>query len=176
MDGQENKLKDIKQKKNTDKFKKKINEDLNKKLINNQKKINDINLRHAANIENIKKNTQIKIEKIKNSEIENFIKKNIFIIDALENTLITCKKLNISDKPLIQGINLTLKSLLKMLCKFGMKIEGHFKEPFNPEIHDVIEIQESNTIKPNHIISVNRKGFTFNNILLRKASVIISKN
>ncbi|QCI17016.1 nucleotide exchange factor GrpE [Buchnera aphidicola (Aphis helianthi)] len=148
---------------------------LKEKLLNNQKKIHDIQLRHLAFIENIKKNNEIEIKNIKNIKKEEFFKKVIPIIDALEDTLYFSKKLNLDKEPLIQGIQLTLKSLLKILYKFGVKIEGKQNEIFNPKIHDIILTENSTEIQPNHIISVKRKGFSFKTIMLRKALVIISK-
>ncbi|QCI17980.1 nucleotide exchange factor GrpE [Buchnera aphidicola (Acyrthosiphon lactucae)] len=145
-------------------------------LIKNQKKINDIELRKLANIENIKKNTIEKIKKIKQTEIERFLKTVIPVIDSLEDILILSDKLNVKDKPLIKGIELTLESLLNILYKLGVKTEGKKNELFNPEIHKSISKELSDNTQPNHIISISKKGFTFNKVLLRKAEVTISKN
>ena len=86
------------------------------------------------------------------------------------------KKFNLDNEPSIQGIELTLQSLLNILVKFGVKIEGNKNEIFNPNLHDVIQIKPSHKIKSNYIISVEKKGFSFNNTILRKATVIISKS
>jgi len=151
-------------------------DDLKLELLQNQKKINDIELRKLANIENIKKNTEKKIKNIKKTEIERFLKKIIPIIDFLEDILILSNTLNIKDKPLIKGIELTLQSLLNILCKLGVTIEGQKNELFNPEIHTLLSTESSEKIPPNHIIFTNKKGFTFNKTLLRKAIVTISKS
>ncbi|QCI20921.1 nucleotide exchange factor GrpE [Buchnera aphidicola (Hyperomyzus lactucae)] len=150
-------------------------EDLKLQLLRNQKRIHDIELRKLANIENIKKNTEEKIKTIKNIEVENFLKKTIPIIDSLEDILTSSNELNIKDQPLIQGIELTLQSLLNILFKLGVKIEGKKNQIFNPETHTPIFTESSEKTSPNHIISVIKKGFTFNKILLRKAIVTIPK-
>lgn len=150
-------------------------EDLKLKLLRNQKKIHDIELRKLANIENIKKNTEEKIKKIKNMEIENFLKQTIPIIDSLEDILISSNELNKKDQPLMQGIELTLQSLLNILLKSGVKIEGKKNELFNSEIHTPILTESYEKTLPNHIISIIKKGFTFNKVLLRKAIVTIPK-
>ncbi len=152
---------------------KKINE-LQEKILENEKNILNLKLRHLANIENIKKNTETKIKNIKNTETEIFFKKTIPVINTLEDILIISKKLNLSDEPSIQGIKLTLKSLLTILTKFGVKTEGKKNEIFNPKIHDAILIKSSKEIEPNYIISVKRKGFIFRKKLLRKATVVVS--
>ena len=172
----ENDLEKNKEKKNDESIfqNKKINE-LKEKIFKNKKEINNLKLRHLANIENIKKNTEKKIKKIKNAEIENFFKQIIPIINNLEDILTISTKLNLNDEPSIQGIELTLKSLLSILVKFGVKIEGKKNEIFNPKIHDVISTESSNTIEPNYIIFVKKKGFILKKTILRKAAVVISK-
>ncbi|WP_343154416.1 nucleotide exchange factor GrpE [Buchnera aphidicola] len=149
--------------------------ELQEKLLDTKKKEHDIQLRHLAYIENIKKNAEIEIKNIKNIKKEEFFKKIIPIIDVLENTLSLAKKVHLEKEPLVQGIKLTLESLLKIIYKFGVKIEGKTNEIFNPKIHNAILTENSTKIQPDHIISVIRKGFSFNNIILRKAFVIVSK-
>lgn len=148
---------------------------LKEKLLNNKKKIHDIQLRHLAYIENIKKDAEIKIKNIKNTKKEEFFKKIIPIIHTLEDALFFSNKLKLEKDSLIQGIQLILESLLKTMCNFGVKIEGKTNEIFNPKIHNVILTENSKKIQPNHVISVKRNGFSFNNIILRKAFVTLSQ-
>jgi len=62
------------------------------------------------------------------------------------------------------------------LNKLGVKIEGQKNKVFNPDIHELVSRELSKETLPNHVISVNKKGFTFNKIVLRKASVIVAEN
>ncbi len=188
MDNKENKLDEKKIFKNNKIEEKKENlidaitvqnqkiENLKLKLLQNQKKINDIELRKLANIENIKKNTEEKIEKIKKTEIERFLKSIIPVIDSLEDILNLSTTVDIKDQPIIKGIELTLESLLNILNKLGVKIEGQKNKVFNPDIHELVSRELSKETLPNHVISVTKKGFTFNKIVLRKASVIVAEN
>ncbi|WAI18106.1 MAG: nucleotide exchange factor GrpE [Buchnera aphidicola (Acyrthosiphon caraganae)] len=151
-------------------------DNLKLELLQNQKKINDIELRKLADIENIKKNIEEKIRKIKKTEIERFLKTIIPVIDSLEEILISSNTSTIKDESVIKGIELILQSLLNILYKIGVKIEGQKNELFNPEIHTLISTESSKKIAPNHIVFTHKKGFTFNKVLLRKATVTISKN
>ncbi|CAL4320812.1 nucleotide exchange factor GrpE [Buchnera aphidicola] len=182
----DNTEKEINNKKIEKKNTKKINDNLinqnektnnlKTKILKKQKTIHEIKLRHLAHIENIKKNAEQKIKKIKNIEIENFFQQIMPIINVLEDILKKSKELKIHDESSIQGINLTLKSLINILLKFGVKKEGEKNEIFNPKFHDAILIQSSHKEKVNHIVSVERQGFSFNKKILRKAIVILSKN
>ncbi|QCI20334.1 nucleotide exchange factor GrpE [Buchnera aphidicola (Brachycaudus cardui)] len=156
-------------------FQNKKIQDLKVQLLKNKKKIDDLELRKLANIENINKNTKEKINKIKYTETEKCLKKIIPIIDSLEDILTLSKKLNITEQPLIKGIELTLQSLFNILFKLNVKIEGNKNEVFNSNIHDIFEKKTSNDIPYNHIISIHKKGFSLNKVVLRKAIVTISK-
>ncbi|CAL4320397.1 nucleotide exchange factor GrpE [Buchnera aphidicola] len=154
---------------------KKINE-LKLKLENAQKNINDIKLRQLAEIENIEKKTRYQIEQEKKIEKEIFFKKTLSIIDHFEETLLLSQKLKLQDEPVIKGVELTLKSFLSTMCKFGISIEGQEHEIFNPNLHNATSEKVSTKIKHNHIISVHKKGYTFNKTVLRKSIVTIAKN
>lgn len=152
-------------------------EDLKLKLSQNQNKIHDIKLRTLAKIENIKKNALEQIKDIKKNEIEKFLKKIMPMIDYLEDILILSQTLSLEkkDQSLIEGIELTLQSLLNILYKIGVRVEGKKNELFNPQLHTLIATESSVDILPNYIISTKKHGFTFNQVLLRKAIVKIAK-
>ncbi|CAL4326248.1 nucleotide exchange factor GrpE [Buchnera aphidicola] len=149
--------------------------DLKNRLLENKRKIDDIELRKLANIENINKNTKEKINKIKNTETQKCLKKIIPVINSLEDILALSETLDIKDKPLIKGIELTLQSLLNILFKLGVKTEGKKNEIFNSDIHDIFETKTFDDIENNHIVLVHKKGLTLDKIILRKAIVTISK-
>ena len=46
---------------------------------------------------------------------------------------------------------------------------------FNPNLHEAISQETSETIPEGHVISEIRKGYTLNERLLRAANVIVSK-
>ena len=50
------------------------------------------------------------------------------MIDSLEDILKISNKFHSKNEPLVEGIQLTLKSLLNILSKLGVKIEGQEKE------------------------------------------------
>lgn len=150
--------------------------ELELQLLQNKKKINDIKLRKLAKIENIKKNKEQEIKKIECYKLNKFFKKIIPVINILEEIIEISDKLNIKNTPLIQGIELTLQSLFKILYDFGVKSEGQENEIFNPNLHDCITIQSPKKTSPNHIISIIKKGLIFKQEVLRKAIVTIPQN
>lgn len=167
------------QKKNINEKTENINqtiENLKKQILKNQKKIDDLELRKLANIENIKKNAEQKIKEIKNIETERFLKKMVQIVEPIEKILEISEKLNKKEKILIEGINLTLESLFNIFKKSGVETEGKENELFNSNLHDAVFFELSKKTPPKHIISVIKKGFSFKKTSLKKAKVIVSKS
>ena len=76
---------------------------------------------------------------------------------------------------MIEGIELTLKSMLDAVRKFGVEQVGEVNGPFNPEVHQAMTMMESDQHEPNQVMMVMQKGYTLNGRLIRPAMVAVSK-
>ena len=76
---------------------------------------------------------------------------------------------------MIDGVELTLNSLLHAVLKFGIEVVGDVGVPFNPEVHQAMTMLPSADHQPNHVMMVMQKGYTLNGRLLRPAMVAVSK-
>lgn len=136
----------------------------------------DIKLRLTAEIENIRRRNAQEIEKIHKFGLERFIFELLPVIDNLERTLnISSDHSNTSLSAIIEGIELTLKSFLDTVCKFGLKSIHEIHVPFNPEMHQAISMIESEDQKPNQVLTIIQKGYILNGRLIRPAMVTVSK-
>src|SRR5580765_7001841 len=133
--------------------------DLEITLYNIEKEIIDFELRSQAKIENIKKNNEKEIQNIKERQSIIFSKKIISIADDLNEILNIAHKKNINNNHIIQGINLTLKSLLNAFSKLDIKIENKKNVIFQPHLHESIETVKSTKIPSNYIVSVLQPGY-----------------
>lgn len=140
-----------------------------------KKALKEIKLRAQAEIENIRRRTEIDIEKAYKFSLEKLINELLPIIDSLEKPL----ELNNQEKKdvniITEGIKLTLKALLNIVKKFGVEVINDVDVQFNPEIHQAISTIDSDQVNTNHIIKVVQKGYTLNGRLLRPSMVIVSK-
>jgi molecular chaperone GrpE len=75
---------------------------------------------------------------------------------------------------LLEGIELTLKSLRSTLEKFEVKPIESIGEPFDPNIQEALTMEASDTVPANHVISEFQKGYHYKDRLLRAARVIVS--
>ncbi|HXK00580.1 MAG TPA: nucleotide exchange factor GrpE, partial [Buchnera sp. (in: enterobacteria)] len=145
--------------------------DLEKNILNIKNDINNIQLRGQAEIENIRKKSEKDIKIIKNTQLKEFSKKILPIIDALDEICTISAQNKIQETTMIQGIILTRKSMLNIIQKFGIKREGEKNTIFQPNLHQSVSSKISETIQSNHITAVIKHGYTLNGILLRKAIV-----
>jgi molecular chaperone GrpE len=59
--------------------------------------------------------------------------------------------------------------------KLGVTEINPENEPFDPELHQAMTMQESNEVEPNTVIAVMQKGYLLNDRLVRPAMVMVSK-
>lgn len=140
-----------------------------------QQRERDSLLRAKAEVENIRRRTELDIEKAHKFALEKFSGELLPVIDNLERALDLADKSNSELAGLIEGVELTLKSLLDAVRKFGMEVVSDIHVPFNPEQHQAMTMMESDELEPNQVMMVMQKGYMLNGRLLRPAMVAVSK-
>lgn len=149
--------------------------ELEAQLIDVEQRERESVLRVKAEMENIRRRTELDIEKAHKFALERFSGDLLPVIDNLERGLELADKNNSELAAMIEGIELTLKSLLDVVRKYGIEIVGDTHVPFNPEVHQAMSMIESADHQPNHVMMVMQKGYTLNSRLLRPAMVVVSK-
>jgi molecular chaperone GrpE len=130
-------------------------------------------LRLGAEFENYKKRVQKEKSDLIKFGNESLLKAVLPILDNLERAIDHGKKMN-EDGPLLQGVEITLRQLLNILERFGVKPAAAMGESFDPEKHEAVSQAESDQ-EPNRVISELEKGYLFHERLLRPAKVLVSK-
>jgi len=132
-------------------------------------------IRAAADVDNIRRRAAQDVEKAHKFALEKFANELLPVIDNLERAIEFSDKENETLKPLLAGIDMTVKSFNDAVAKFGVEIVNPQGEQFNPEFHQAMSIQPSNDVTPNTVLAVMQKGYTLNGRLLRPAMVMVSK-
>jgi molecular chaperone GrpE len=135
----------------------------------------DAALRAKADADNIRRRAAIDVDKAKKFALEKFANELLPVIDNMERGLAHVDKENEALLPLIEGIELTAKSLESALDKFGVKAVNPEGETFNPDLHQAMSMVENADVAPNTVIAVMQKGYELNGRLIRPAMVVISK-
>ncbi|OTG79768.1 nucleotide exchange factor GrpE [Acinetobacter sp. ANC 4558] len=106
-------------------------------------------------------------EKHKDAVLEKFAKALLDSVDNLERAI---QAAGDEQNPVLEGVELTLKSLLATLEKFGITVVDT-ENGFNAELHQAVGIDPN--AKVNEIGTVLQKGYSLNGRLLRPAMVMV---
>ncbi|MCE1649518.1 nucleotide exchange factor GrpE, partial [Enterobacter hormaechei] len=126
-------------------------------------------------VENIRRRAELDVEKAHKFALEKFANQLLPVIDNLERAIEAADRANELLQPMIEGIELTLKSFIDAVGKFGVEVVSEANVPFNPDVHQAMTMVESEQHEPNSVMFVMQKGYTLNGRLLRPAMVAVSK-
>lgn len=129
-------------------------------------------LRLAAEMENLRKRTLRDVEHAHKYGIERFASELLAVADSLEMGL--AARENASVDSLMEGTQATLKLLLGGMAKSGVEVVDPEGEPFDPQLHEAMTVQPSETAEPGSVLTVVQKGYLLNGRLLRPARVIVA--
>jgi molecular chaperone GrpE len=135
----------------------------------------DMALRVRADAENAKRRATQDVEKAHKFALEKFSNDLLPVLDNLERSLAFLDLSDEKSKTLAEGVELTLKSFLDTVGKYGVEQIDPQGQAFNPEFHQAISIQPSADVAPNTVLFVMQKGYQLNGRLLRPAMVGVSK-
>jgi len=132
-------------------------------------------IRAKAEVDNVRRRAAQDVEKARKFALEKFAGEMLTTVDNLERALQSIDKDDESNKSIIEGIELTYQGLLASLEKFSIKAVDPQDQPFNPELHQAMSMQEVEGVAPNTVIAVMQKGYELNGRLIRPAMVMVSK-
>ncbi len=132
-------------------------------------------VRAAAEVENVRRRAALDVEKAHKFALEKFVNELLPVIDNMERALLAADREQESILPMIEGVEMTMKSFIDGVGKFGVELIDPQGESFNPELHQAMTMQESAEVAPNTVIAVLQKGYQLNGRLLRPAMVMVSK-
>lgn len=135
----------------------------------------ELMLRVKAEAENVRRRASMDVEKAHKFALEKFAGDLLPVVDNLERALGFINREDDALKGVIEGVELTLKSFLDTVAKFGVNQIDPQGQPFNPELHQAMSIQPSADVAPNTVTFVMQKGYELNGRLLRPAMVGVSK-
>ncbi len=132
----------------------------------------DVLLRERAEIENQRRRLQRDLEQARKFANERLLGDLLPVCDNLERGLAVE---NADVAALREGMDLTLKALLKVAEGNGLKPIDPIGQPFNPELHQAMTMVAAPGRAPNTVVAVMQKGYALNDRLLRPALVAIAK-
>ena len=132
-------------------------------------------LRAQAELENVRRRMARDIEHAHKFALERFVSELLPVKDSLEFGLAAAAEEGASAARIAEGVELTLRMLEQAMEKFGIRSIDPVNEPFDPEFHQAMTMQESDTAESGAVLAVVQKGYLLNERLVRPAMVIVAK-
>ena len=129
-------------------------------------------LRERADLDNQRKRLERERDSARRFANERLLSDLLPVIDSLEAGLGAAGS---DASALREGMELTLRQLLKVTADNGLVPVDPVGQPFNPEHHQAMSMVPSEEHAPGHVVQVYQKGWLLNDRLLRPALVVVSQ-
>ena len=136
-------------------------------------KMREAMLRMQAETENSRKRLTRDLERSRKFALARVMKDILQVRDSLERGL-QVEAENASVKALIEGQELTMKMLNKVMEDHNLEMIDPVGQPFDPELHEAMTVLPSPDHEENTVIEVLQKGFRLHDRLIRPAMVVVS--
>jgi len=133
----------------------------------------DLALRSQADFENFRKRTaREKDDAIKYAN-SSLLERLLPIVDNFELGLAAAKAEG-ENSPVYSGMSLVSKQLSDFLSDNGLQPIDAVGRKFDPNLHEAIAHEPSNSVPEETVIRQTRRGYKFKDRLLRPSSVVVS--
>ncbi|MCR9122077.1 MAG: nucleotide exchange factor GrpE [Phyllobacteriaceae bacterium] len=137
-------------------------------------------LRLAADMENLRRRTQREVGDAKSYAIANFARDMLGVTDNLRRAIeaVTAEQREGADdvlKNLLEGVELTEKSMLSTMERHGVKQLAPEGERFDPNFHQAMFEVPNPEVPNNTVVQVVQAGYSIGERVLRPAMVGVAK-
>lgn len=153
-------------------------EELGKKLVTLESDIKeqkDLVVRAQAHAQNEIRKAGLDAENKVKRTLKRFTEALLPVIDSLEMAISHANKEDETLKAMVEGVELTLKSMVDAFSKVGIKQIDPIGEQANPEKHQIVSQQKEEGKTANEVIVVMQKGYEFNGQVIRPAMVAVAQ-
>ena len=136
--------------------------------------LKDRYLRALAEHENARKRIRQQSEEAVRLQRENLLRELLPVVDNLERAVDAARGGG-NGKPIVEGVEMVLRSLLDLLKAQGVTQLTSIGEPFDPQRHEAVDQIESSRHPPNTVVNEFHRGYQIGDRLLRPARVAVAK-
>ena len=129
--------------------------------------------RLQAEFENARKRAAREQQEFREYALADAVKALLPTLDSFERALQT----SASDKSEFRGgVELIYKQLQDALLKLGLRPIPAKGEPFDPHLHQAIEMVDTREVKDHHVLEELQRGYKLKDRLLRPSMVKVARN
>jgi len=147
-------------------------DDLLKKAQAEKDALYDRLARQQAEFENYRKRTEREKQDFREYAIADTLRSLLPILDNFRLAL----RVQGSNDDVRKGVDLIRKQMEDTLSKLGLQTVDAVGQPFDPRMHEAIEVVESTEAEDNHVLEELQPGYKFKDRLLRPAMVRVARN
>ncbi len=132
----------------------------------------DLYLRASAEVENARRRAERDLAVALRYGAERLIRELMPALDSLELALAEHGE---EGDPARAGLEMIQQQFLQALTNVGVEPIDPVGEPFDPEWHEAMMLQESTEAMPDTVLTVVQRGYRFGERLIRPARVVVAK-
>ena len=129
--------------------------------------------RLQAEFDNARKRAAREQQEYKDFALADALKNLLPILDSFDRALQTKVQ---KPEDLRGGVELIRKQLQDALEKLGVRPVPAKGEPFDPRLHEAIEMVDTDEVKDHHVVDELQRGYKLKDRLLRPAMVRVARN
>jgi molecular chaperone GrpE len=129
--------------------------------------------RLQAEFENARKRAAREQQEYKDFALADALKNLLPILDSFDRALQTQVQ---KPEDFRVGVELIRKQLQDALEKLGLRAIPAKGEPFDPRLHEAIEMVDTDAVKDHHVLEELQRGYKLKERLLRPAMVRVARN
>ena len=129
--------------------------------------------RLQAEFENFRKRNQREQTEFREYALTDTLKQLLPILDSLDRA---AKVEDVSTEDLRSGVELIDRQFHDVLTRLGVEPIGATGQPFDPSLHQAIQMVETREVPDNHVIDELQRGYRLRDRVLRAAMVRVAQN
>ena len=128
--------------------------------------------RMQAEFDNARKRAQREQQEFKDYALTDAVKSLLPVLDSFDRALAH----DASSENFRSGMELIDRQFHDALAKLGVTEIASEGQPFDPNLHEAIEMVETDQVPDNHVLQELQRGFKIKDRLLRPAMVRVGRN
>ena len=134
----------------------------------------DMSLRARAELDNARKRAERDVANAHRYGLERFVNEFLPVRDSLELGVSAAGD-DADVARVREGMELTLKLMAAAFEKLGIEVVDPAGQPFDPDLHQAMSMQEEEGAESGTVLTVVQKGYRLNERLVRPALVVVAK-
>jgi molecular chaperone GrpE len=133
----------------------------------------DLAIRTAAELDNFRKRSARDMQEARSYANADLLRGMLPVLDTFEMGL-EAARIESEQSIVFQGLKMVQGMFTNLLKEFGVDEVPAQGKPFDPNLHEALSQENSDTVPDGTILRVQRRGYKLKERLLRPANVVVS--